>query len=449
MLKICTQKIKIIYLDGNKRIRNRLSLFLFLSFLSFSAFSNQLSYDEIIKTALVNNPDLKYEEMKVKEAESRYNVQFGAILPQIDALLSYTHYGQDAGNGFETKPTIIGASEDFYIAQLTLNQVLFKGGKYLALINSAQCVYLAEKEKLEQVKRDVVFSAKSGYYELLRSLYSQSIQKELIKRLEDQLSISTLLYESGKISNIDVLKIKTRISSAEDSLTNFNNLVRIKSLILGQVLGLKEPVTIEMKDPEIREDLKILAINTEELIKKSPKVNNVKYIFDKSKADLGSAAGDEYPSLSFMANLNAADNKLFPTNTNYYFGLNLSFSVFHGGSINAAYDAAETVVRENEINYDQAKIDVSIAFQSAEATFLDESSLRMTSKKTLDLAKETLTATELSYNTGKLNAIDLIDSETVWFNAKLNFYYNIIDCLLAEAAVINIYPEAFGKENGK
>ena len=420
-------------------------LFLF----SGNTLSKELSYEDILKTALANNQDLKFEEMKVKEAEARYCVQFGVILPQVDALLSYTHYGQDAGNGFETKPGIIGSSAEFYLAQLTLNQVIFKGGKDLALINSSYCAYLAEKQKLEQVKRDVIYSAKNAYFEFLRSLYSQSIQKELIRRLQEQLGISTLLYESGKISNIDVLKLKTKISSAEDSLISFDNLVKIRSLLLGQVLGLKEPVTIELKDPQIKEGLKITGISAAELINTSPKVNYAKYYYEKAKADLSSALGDEYPSLSLTANFNSADNKLFPVNTNYYIGLNLSFPVFHGGSIDAAGTAAEAVMRENEINYIQAQVNISIDYQSAEATFVNKSSLLKTSKKTLDLARETLTATELSYNTGKLSAMDLIDSGNVWFNAKLNYYYNIFDCLIAEAAVRNIYPDAFGGENKK
>ncbi|MGB9721500.1 MAG: TolC family protein [bacterium] len=399
------------------------------------------SIEECVAIALDNNPELKSEEMKIKEIESKYHQQIGNLLPQLDASLSYTRYEKELPG----KKPLIGESNDDYYADVSLRQVLFSGGKYVSRIDGTRILLEAEKNKYEQLKRQVVSSVKRAYYDLLKCIHTLRIQNELLEKLSEQQKIAQLLYNSGKISNIDVLKIETQRALSEDMANNLRNLVYTKSLLLAQTMGLKEPINILEDIPQIKENIKINTLCLDNNFKDNPELSYIKNLQEKTKQDIKEAKSDLFPTVFLRANYNIEDARWFsegPDWSNWYIGVGISFPLFHGGSIVAQIDQAKSRYRQINETVRQIEININTRFESARATLIDRAARLKTMQKVLNLAKETLTAGELKYSSGKLSAMELIDMQMVWNNAEINYLNNTIDYLMAIAEIEAICPDA-------
>jgi outer membrane protein len=417
------------------RIIKVISIICIMAISLVSAAENEtISLPKALELAAKNNQDLKTQEARVRELEGVRTQQLGALLPQFDTNLNYTHY----------RPASLLA--DNYYFDITLKQILFAGGKYTGQLNSADAGLSAEKQKLIQVQRQVSLDVKNAYYEQLRSQYSLTTQKELIAKLTEQLTISNLLYNSGKISNLDLLKIQTQIASAEDILSNLTNQVYLKSLSLGQTLGFDLAVTAQPDLPEAGDPKKITDLKLEEILKANPEMLYSKFQLDKADADSNVAYAERWPSISLKADYNRENSYFFPESADWYAGIAITMPLFHGGDIRGSINKSKAQLEQSKIEVTQAELSLSLRFQSAKATLADKLNRVKTTKKVLDLSKEALTNAELKYGIGKLSALELIDAETVWNNALLNYYNNEVDYWIAYAQLEYLCPEITAKE---
>jgi len=402
--------------------------------------------DECIEIALKNNPELKFQEIKIVEAELKYHQQIGNLFPQFDAGLSYYRYGELPSN----KKALIGESLNDYYADISMHQILFSGGKYTAKIDGARLSLYAEEYKYEQLKRSVILSVKKAYYDQLKSANTLKIQNELLEKLKEQLQITRLLYNSGKLSNLDVLKIETQIALSEDVISNLHNLVHIKSLLLAQAMGLKEPVAVYDEIPEISENINISVTCVENNFLDNPELLYIKSIQDKTKQDIREAKSNLFPTAFLKANYSIEDGKWFsggPDWSNWYAGIGITIPLYQGGSIRSQIAQAESKYDQISETAREIEININMRFESARATLIDRASRIKTTQKVLNLAKETLTTAELKYNSGNLSALELIDAQMLWLNAEISYINNIADYLIAIAEIESICPEAI--EEGK
>lgn len=401
-----------------------------------------LSLEECLNVSDKSNFELTSQQFKIKESGSKYNQDVSNLLPQLDAGLSYLRYDWQP----PSKKVLFGASLDDYYAELSLKQVLFGGGKYLAKIDSSQSALNAETFKYEQTKRTVYLSVKKAFYEQLRAQYALQTQNKLIDKLREQDKVAQLLYNGGKTTNLDVLRIQTQLAAAEDTIDNLKNLVYIKSLLLGQVMGVNESVSASFILPEVKEDIKINTACIDNEFKNNPELRYSDNLVKKAESDISVESGEMFPTISFRANYFWEDQAFFPGNSNWYVGLSLTMPIYHGGAIASKIEQA-TYKKNQAIEVQkQTKLGLSVRFQSARATVIDRLNRLKTTRKVLDLSKEALIAAELKYNTGKITATELIDAQTIWLNSELNYYNNIFDCMISIAEIESICPEAITLE---
>jgi outer membrane protein TolC len=405
----------------------------------------ELTLKECLDIADRNNPELISQQYKIKEMNSKYHQERSNILPQIDASMSYSRYDWQ----IQSKKSLFGSSLDDYYAEISLKQILFAGGKYIARIKSSRATLDAEAQKYEQLRRAVYLSVKKTYYEQLRAQFAIQIQKELIDKLNQQYNIAQLLYNSGKTTNLDVLKIQTQLASAEDVNDNLKNLVYTKSLLLGQAMGINESVNTSFDLPEMNENIKINTDCVKDEFAHNPELRYMDDLVKKAEYDISAESKEIFPTILLRANYYAEDKTFFPGNSNWYAGIGLSMPLFHSGGIVSKINQVRFKKSQVIESQKQVKLNLTVKFQSARATVIDKLNRLQTTKKVLDLSKETLIAAELRYNTGGITATELLDAQTVWLSSKLNYINNIVDCMISLAEIESICPEAISWETNK
>ena len=401
-----------------------------------------ITLEECLTKAEQSNPDLQSQKANVEEVKFKYLAQRGMLFPQLDANLSYFRYGEE----LPSKKALFGTSLNDYYADVSLRQVLFSGGKYHALAKSARLIFESEQQNLELARKSVFLAVKRAYYEQARSNYSLKVQQELLDKLKEQLNITQLLYNSGKVSSLDVLKLQTQIASAEDVFSSLKNLVQTRALLLGQVIGVNEPLFAEDVLPRTNENIGISSFCLENKFKDNPELKYFAGSVARADSEVSAARADRFPTLTLRANYYFEDKDFFPGNPNWYAGAGLSVPLFHGGGISAQIGQAKARQKQAVEALRRTELNLQVRFESALATAADKRNRLKTTRKVMELSQEALNASELKYNAGKLTALELIDAQTVWYNSLLTYESNAIDYLITLAEIEYICPQAISKE---
>ena len=421
-----------------KNIKTSLLLLLAVLPLPSPAWAAGYSLEECLATATGKNPDLLREKAALDENQAGYVVSRGALLPQLDATLSYQRYDKELPN----KKVLFGTSLDDYYSDLTIKQLLFSGGKYISQLRSSKVSVEAQKQRLSLTERDLAFNVTKAYYEQLRAAQTLEIQKGVLEKLSQQRVAAQLLYNGGRTSVVDVLKIQTNESAQRDAVANAENQVYVKALALGQAMGVDEPVWANFAMPQINETAAFEKTIPAAVLDSNPEMLYAARNVEKSGLEITAARSAHYPAVYLKGSYFMEDKEFFPGNANSYAGVFLALPIYYGGAVSAQTDRAgarHTQARETER---KARLSLYSRYAAAVSTALDKKERVATSAKTLELARETLTASELRYSAGKISVLDLLDAQNLWSNAYMSYANVIFDYLINAAEVKAIWPEA-------
>ena len=413
-------------------------LFLFAALPLPSAGAAGYSLAECLSMATGRNPDLLRERAALDENQAGYVVSRGALLPQLDATLSYQRYDQQ----LPSKKVLFGASLDDYYSDITVKQLLFSGGKYVSQLRSSKISVEAQKQRLSLTERDLAFSVTKAYYEQLRAAQTLEIQKSVLEKLSQQRVAAQLLYNGGRTSVVDVLKIQTNESAQRDAVANAENQVYVKALALGQTMGVEEPVWASFAMPQINETAAFEKTIPAAVLDANPEMLYAARNVEKSGLEIKTAQAAHYPAVYLKGTYFMEDKEFFPGNANSYAGVFLALPIYYGGAVSAQTDRAEARYAQARETERKARLSLYSRYAAAVSTALDKKERVATSAKTLELAKETLTASELRYSAGKISVLDLLDAQNLWSNAYMSYANVIFDYLINTAEVKAIWPEA-------
>ncbi len=288
------------------------------------------SLDECIAIGIKNNNDVIIQQQKVEETRYKYYQQYAAYLPQIDATVLYKKYHQLP----LTQKELAGVQKigerppfDDYLAGIMLNQIVFSGSK-LYQIKVFKLAYEYEMKKLDVMRRNIMLHIAKAFYEQVRSNYAVTIQTELHNKLQEQQIITELLYRGGKLTRIDLLKIQTQLAASVDLLENLKNLAYSKALMLGQTLGINEPVYAVLQlNPPNENYFDTSYCKT--LPDKHPELEIERLLKEKSNMEKDQAYSLLMPTVYFNANYYREESRFFPENPNWYIGLVATMPLFH------------------------------------------------------------------------------------------------------------------------
>ena len=396
------------------------------------------SLEECRATAAGKNPDLLRERAALDEGQAGYAVSRGALLPQLDATLSYQRYDQQ----LPSKKALFGVSPDDYYSDITLKQLLFSGGRYLSQLRSSKVSVEAQKQRVSLAERELTLGVTKAYYEQLRAAHALEIQKSVLEKLSQQRVTAELLYNGGRTSVVDVLKIQTNESAQRDAVASAGNQVYVKALGLGQAMGVAEPVWANFSMPEISETSVFEKDIPAPVLESNPEMLYAARNAEKSSLEIKTAGAAHYPSVYLKGSYFLEDKSFFPGNANSYAGVFLALPIYAGGAVSAQADRAGARYAQARETQRKARLSLYARYAAAVSTAQDKKERVATSAKTLSLAKETLTASELRYSAGKISVLDLLDAQNLWSNAYLAYANVIFDYLINAAELKAIWPEA-------
>lgn len=425
------------------------TIFLFLPLLVFAQQIPQkkvLSIDECIKIALKNNYLVRssYEEHRVAEAE--VVSARSRLLPNISTSAGWTR--NDEERFIYTEGINPYYSRDFYDYGLRLNQSIFNGGYNWANLNSARARERGAKADYKLSQQSVTLQIKQDCYELLKAKTLLDVQRDAVKRSEEQMNMAKARYDLGSASMSDYLKAKVQLGNDNLALITAENSLKLAQANLNNDLGmdLDPPVDVAAELEYQKLDLDVDQVISQRL-DMHPEIRKVESQVSQAKSGVAMARSALLPSVAFSSSYSWSDAKTpeswsgWKMNDSWRIGISIGLNIFDGFQSIANIQRGKAYLRSSEENYEQKKRDVELEIKQAYLAVNEAEQKIEVTQEALKAAEQDLKLTQEKYNLGAASMLELLDADVSYKTAKNNEVNALYDYNLAVAR----FEKAIGK----
>ena len=421
--------------------------------LSFSLISNFLkgeNLEEIYELALKNDPLLKAAEATYRAGKENKAQGRAGLLPTLSIS------GSSNWNEYRVLDQIIDQyNSNNYSGRLS--QPIFRMDKWFQFKRGKSLSDSAQAEFGYQ-QQETMIRVASAYFNVLNSIDSLNAaraeekaigkQKDLAKkRFEVGLAAITEVQETQAAYDLTVVSRISREAQLDSARETLNSIVGKEIALLSP---LKESFEISLPDPMDRESWVTLGL------KNNLQLKSAKFQREAAKHSARAATSNHLPQIDIVGRVTKSTSKqgkfggfiqnpLFGVeqDTRQY-AIQFNLPLYAGGSISSArrqafanYDRAkeQTIYTERSIIRDVRSNHFGVQTQVANVT---------ARKQALASAESALEATQIGYEVGSRNTVDLLDSQKRLFQAQRDYassrYEYIIAMLRLKASVGSLNP---------
>jgi TolC family type I secretion outer membrane protein len=405
-----------------------------------------LTLNDALSTALEKNFGYRIAEGNWEVAKAEKTGAAGALLPFVSAGLSYGWTKRGPSSSFTQGLIVVPGSNQTtttanYSLGLDVRQNLFDGGASYSGYRAASASETAARENFRGARQKLIFDVRSSYFSALKAKLLLEVQKDVVKRGEEQLKIAQARYDLGSASLSDVLKAKVSFANDQLTLISAENSYQVSLANLNSIIGENVNDSIELADtlaPPTE-----LNLGFEEALLKAEK-NHPDLLAAQENmkaADWGVQAGRAglYPSLSLNAGYgwNNRDfsrvTSLFDRDYQWRFGFSIGYNIFDRFSTYQSIKSSQARHANAQETYLQTRSQVALEVKQA---FLDlaqaKQKLEVTNQQS-ESAEEDLNIVQEKYNLGAATILELLDAQVSYKQAKSDQVQALFDYNLAAA----------------
>ena len=435
----------------NMRPIKTLQIYFLFSLIAISSPLRTENLADVYELALKNDPLLKAAEATYRAGKENRTQGIAGLLPTLSVG------GSTNWNEYRVEEQIIDQyNSNSYLA--SLNQPIFRLDKWFQFERGTALSEAASAEFAYQ-QQETMIRVASAYFNVLNSIDSLNAaraeekaigrQKDLAKkRFDVGLAAITEVQETQAAFDLTVVSRIAReaqLDSARESLTS----------IVGRDIKLLSPLSdnfeISLPDPLDRESWVSLGL------KNNYQLKAAKLQRDAAQASARSTASNHLPQIDLVGRVSKSTSKqgkfggfiqnpLFGVeqDTRQY-SIQFNLPLYAGGAISSAR-------RQAYANYDRSK---EQAIYAERSTVRDVRSIHFgvqtqvanvtARKQALASAESALEATQIGYEVGTRNTVDLLDAQKRLFQAQRDYassrYDYIISMLRLKASVGSLSPK--------
>jgi hydrophobe/amphiphile efflux-1 (HAE1) family protein len=389
-----------------------------------------LTFDQALERALGQNEGLKVARERVVETQARVQEAKTAFLPQVNLGYSYTPAQRfpviriPAGVFGPNEQTFQAAFTRQNTMQLYINQPIYTGGRLNNAFGISTSVLDASKLDLERTRQEIEYRVVETFYAALMNVKSVEVADEQIQLAHKQLDLAKVRFEAGTVARLDVLQAEVELANAKARRIQAKAQVDTSLQALRTVLAMPQSQALRLEGSL---DEPVVGHAREELDRELPNRPDLRaFAARRQGAEYASnlADGEWKPALSFTGNMQYQEDSLGSLlgrdHQSYTFGNNLSVPLFASPGAAARRSAAQSQMRQADHGLrfatDNARLELESAWTSLEAA----AEVVATQQKALELARESVTIAQVSYENGVITSAELNDAQVRLLQTEWN-----------------------------
>ena len=318
-----------------------------------------------------------------------------------------------------------GTNEDLYELGFDSTwEVDVFGGQRRQVESAIDLIQFAQEDQ-----RDMLVSTEAEVarnYIQLRGLQRQlAIAKQNLAAQQNILDLTTSRYKAGFVTDLDVARQATEVSTTAAALPALDAQIRIAIHTIGILLGedpdaLVSELLTDGPIPPVPPEIPIGMPS--ELLRRRPDIRRAERNLASATANVGVAVADLYPKFSITAAFGFDTNKpkyLVDWNSKYWaLSPGVSWPIFDSGRIHFNIEAQKEAAGQALSNYHQTVLQALKDVEDALASYRTEQLRR---QSLADAASSAHTATELAqqqYDQGIVDFVTVLTAEQAEFGAE-------------------------------
>jgi outer membrane protein, multidrug efflux system len=380
--------------------------------------------DELIKTAIQENKDLKTASYRVEEFEGQVITTRAPLFPQVGAGVGYQR-NRISANGQEPLSGSVKNPANIFSASINASWEIDLWGRIRRSTEAARADLLGTEEARRGVILTLVTQVAEGYVNLLDLDNQLDIAKRTAKTRGDYYKIFQLRYKAGIVSDLELYQAKSQYEQALAAIPAIEQAISRQENALSLLIG-RNPGPIPrgkgingLNLPAIPQGL------PSELLERRPDILQAEQTLIAANARIGAAKAQYFPTISLTGAFGFSSTQLSslftgPARAWNWMGTAIQ-PIFTVGLISGQVKSAKAVREEALFQYQKA---IQNAFRDVDDALVDQMRTKEQLEEQARLV-ESLRASakvaRLRYDNGYTSYIDVLDAERSLFDAELGY----------------------------
>lgn len=390
-----------------------------------SEFTNDsVDLQKVVTGVIETYPTVMKAKEAINAAEAGIGLANSGYYPDIDFGAGYTRIGPVPSISVPNLGIFDMAPANNYNTSVNVRQTVYDFSKTKTNIEVAESGKAIAEKNIDLVKQRLTSITITSYYMLVYLQEAVKIKDIQLAILEQHLDFVTRKKESGSATEYEILATKVRISTAKNQKLDIETALNNQLAMLNSLLGLPESTRIKVKN---RLFLHPVNVEYDSLIDYAIIHRNELILTDlrKKQAELHlqSVKIENNPVISAFASGGIKDGyfpEMSKPKANYTAGLGFRVPIFTATRHKSYLQIANSDINSINQDIEQGKREISSeVYRNANEL---KTSLQKIDQSELQLeqAEEARKLADLSYKSGTLTNLDLLDSESLEAESRLN-----------------------------
>jgi len=384
----------------------------------WDAFQDDVLRD-LIRTALQQNFDVRIAAVRILEARALLGITHADQLPAVTAAASAFTQRSPAVAGrpaVETSPEQVSVSFawelDFW-------------GKFRRATESARANLLSEEWGRRQVVSSLVSDVATAYFQLRELDLELDISRQTLMSRQDSLRLTQILADGGATSLLDVRQAEQLVFGAGAAISDLELRVEQQENFISVLLG-KNPDAVARGRQLVDQPhpLEVPAGLPSTLLERRPDILQAEQQLVATNAQIGVAKADYFPQISLTGvggYQSSALSRLFTAPAGLWtLGASAVQPIFEGGRIRNRVRFAEARTQEATFVYQRTLQQAFREVSDSLVAYRKTQDVRAQLQQLTTAAENATTLSNMRYRGGAASYLEVLDSETRLFAARLN-----------------------------
>lgn len=373
---------------------------------------------KLIRQALTDNYDIRIAAARVLEAQAALGITRADQFPTIA--------GSASGSNQRYPKTTI--TPPFEASPAEVNLSLFWEldfwGKYRRATEAARATLLATEWGKRAVMASLVSNVASAYFQLLELDMQMDISRRTLQARKESLRLVEIRQKGGTTSMIDVRQSEQLVYTAAAEIPDLERQIEQEENFISILLG-QNPAPVPRGKPLVATTISptVPVGLPSSLLERRPDIQSAEQQLVAANARIGVAKAAYFPQITLTAAggyQSSALTSLFTGPAGLWnFGAQLTQPIFTGGRIRSGVRLSEAQQQEALLFYQQSiqqsfrEVSDSLVAYRKNQEFREQQAL-LTSA-----AEDATRLANVRYNGGYTSYLEVLDSDTRYFNAQL------------------------------
>ena len=383
---------------------------------------------ELIRTALAENLDVKIAVERIEEARARYGFVRADLYPKVDGNATAGHLHTSAGSLVHTPEGDVGSLDDgkdteVYSATADVSWEIDFFGRVRRATEAERALLLGTEEARRSVVLTLVADVAEAYFELRDFDRRLEIAQNTIGSRKESLQLASDRFEGGVTSELDMRQAEAELRRIEAIVFDLERLIAMKENELSVLLG-RSPGAIVRGRPLDEQKMPgdVPAGLPAELLDRRPDIRVAEQNLAAATANIGEAKALLFPRIALTGSFGLASTELdnFFDSTSWNILGRLLQPIFDAGQNKRRVEVTES--RQRQLAYDYHRT-ILLAFQETEDALV---AYKKTGEQHQVLAarvvaeRKVLDLSGTRYRGGVSAYLEVLDSQRALFGAELD-----------------------------